>query len=447
MARVWETLMTRLVVALPRPLPSRFLGTIATEGGRLAFSFLTGVIVARELGPEGRGEFAVIILWPTVLAAAGNLGIRDALIYYQATGRFSQKALNTTALLLALGQSTLLVALGWFLIPYLTVGLGTGVGKLCQYFLAFIPLNLVSLYMLGLVRGRSSIHAFNGIRLSVSISYLCFLAILLFERAMSPTNVTFALLAANLVTALLALAFAMKQERIQRGIDFTLVGELFSYGIRNHLGSVSSMFNQRLDQMLMALILSPVELGWYVVAVSSSGLVSLVSRAVSVLTFPNVAAAHDQEARGKLVSLYSRTNVTGTLLIGMMLIVLLPFAIPLVYTQSFSQSILPAEILVGGTMLLAFGEILKASFQGAGRPIILAKAEIISLVVTIVGLILLLPWLGIVGAAIVSVLAYGTSLAYLLGHVEGAWSLRWAEVLLPMTPAQLVNALKIRSGT
>ena len=42
---------------------------------------VTGPLLARMLGPSGRGYLAALILWPLVITQLGNLGIPSALTY------------------------------------------------------------------------------------------------------------------------------------------------------------------------------------------------------------------------------------------------------------------------------------------------------------------------------------------------------------------------------
>ncbi len=37
------------------------------------------MVLARMLGPEGRGQFAAILLWPSIFAALGLMGVNMAL--------------------------------------------------------------------------------------------------------------------------------------------------------------------------------------------------------------------------------------------------------------------------------------------------------------------------------------------------------------------------------
>lgn len=51
--------------------------------------FLLVVLIARELGPEGNGFYAMAILIPTLLANFLNLGVGPATVYYVSRGEFN----------------------------------------------------------------------------------------------------------------------------------------------------------------------------------------------------------------------------------------------------------------------------------------------------------------------------------------------------------------------
>ena len=47
----------------------------------LSINLATGIISARALGPQGRGELAAIIMWPQFLSYMMNLGLPTSLLY------------------------------------------------------------------------------------------------------------------------------------------------------------------------------------------------------------------------------------------------------------------------------------------------------------------------------------------------------------------------------
>ena len=56
--------------------------TLVTRGGLFALSLATNVILARSLGPERRGIYAVAVLIPSILTLLTSLGIGAANVFY-----------------------------------------------------------------------------------------------------------------------------------------------------------------------------------------------------------------------------------------------------------------------------------------------------------------------------------------------------------------------------
>ncbi|MDW8317201.1 MAG: oligosaccharide flippase family protein [Anaerolineae bacterium] len=393
---------------------------------------VSGILVARLLGPEGRGQFAIAILWPSLIATVGSLGLREALTYEQARQPELAPVLTGHALLLAIGLSGPLIALGWVLIPALTRSQVPEVVAASLLFLWFIPTNLLAQNALGVLQGNLNIAVYNVTRLSVNVVYLVAILALWMMSAVTVWTVTWALLIANLSTALLAIASVWMKYGARWTIDRALMRRLFSYGVRNHLGSLMLLLNQRADQMLMALLIPPVQLGWYVAAVNISMLARLPSGAFSTLLFPKVTNQTVEEQR-RITALYSRLNLTTTLVLTTGLIVATPLLVPLLYGRDYLPSIVPAEILAVGAAFVAIGQVWAAGLRGLGHPAIPAKAEMISLAATVIGLTLTLRWLGILGASLTSAVAYFIASYYMFVHLHRLLGIGLRQVLWPIS--------------
>ncbi len=92
---------------------SRFIrGVSVTLGTRVA-SLLIGiasaVIVARALGPAGKGEYALIVLIPAFFQLAGGLGLDQAMVYLVARRRRESRAIAFTVLVTSVGLGILLL--------------------------------------------------------------------------------------------------------------------------------------------------------------------------------------------------------------------------------------------------------------------------------------------------------------------------------------------------
>lgn len=422
---------------------SHLVSTGATDIALVALATVSGILTARLLGPEGRGEFAVAILWPSVIASVGSLGLREAFTFEQARRPDLRAILTGHALILGALLSLLLMALGYVLVPWLTSTQSSEVTQAGLMFLWVIPANLLAQYALGLLQGSLNIRRFNFIRLSVNVVYLAAILALWAFSTITVWSVTLALLIANLVTAILAVLNVLVKFGARWGIDLDLTRALASYGIRSHVGSLTFMLNQRLDQMVMAVWIAPAQLGWYTAAVNLSSLARLASGAFGTLTFPKVTDKEPEEQR-RVTVFYSRLNATATVALGVGLMLTIPLLIPLLYGREYLPSVIPAEILTVGTMFVGIGQAWAGSLRGLGYPLVPAKAEIISLVATVIGLALTLRPLGIFGASLTSLVAYSAASTYMYIQLHRVLLVSLREVLWPVSPKAIRASVAFR---
>jgi O-antigen/teichoic acid export membrane protein len=75
-------------------------------------------------------------------------------------------------------------------------------------------------------------------------------------------------------------------------------------------------------------------------------------------------------------------------------------------------------ILTPGGIFLACGQVTANVLRGLNRQLVVARAEGIALIFTLVLLAALLPAIGVAGAAIASTVPYGVSLGLMLRHLR-----------------------------
>src|SRR6266516_4367570 len=161
---------------------------------------VTGILLARALGPHGRGELTAILLWPLVLATIGSLGVSDSVTFHAARGTSGVGTLVATSGLLAVVQSVLLVGIGAFVVPEALSGYGPGSVHLSILFLAVIPLNLATLYLMGILNGLQRYGSFHTLRVLVIASGAAGLVALRLADALTVRGEVIVSLAANAKT-------------------------------------------------------------------------------------------------------------------------------------------------------------------------------------------------------------------------------------------------------
>src|SRR5438128_7353655 len=107
---------TRPASVEARPgLVSSATQTLAARVAAFFFSLVSNVILARALGPEGRGVYAVAVLIPALIGLFAQLGIGPANVYYFSKGLLDGEELvgHAISIGLLLGTACFFLVVGY----------------------------------------------------------------------------------------------------------------------------------------------------------------------------------------------------------------------------------------------------------------------------------------------------------------------------------------------
>ena len=393
------------LAGLRRPLGASFAASASIQ----LLNAVTGVILARALGADARGQLAAVVLWPSLLAMLGAMGIPEAATYHAAR-RTPLGTLAGTVAAVAMGQSAALVAAGFVVLPLVLGRQDDDAVRAAYLFLAFVPLNLLALHMMGIVNGLQRYTAFQALRLGTVGVGCAGIVGLALGGHISIRSVVVVYIVANLLAAFAATLLVVQAGAQRFGFSRALARSLLRCGLRSHTTNVAGQLNERLDQLVISVFLAPVYLGLYVVAVTLTSLSSLIGASVAQVALPASAALEHGAVRGTARRLVALTLI-GSVVVTVPLLVFTRQIIELSFGESFGDAADVTRILLVAGIVLSTSRALGAVLTGLGRPLDAALPELMALVVTLAALAALLPWLGLVGAGVASLLAYSIGLA------------------------------------
>ena len=420
--------------------------TLVVQFGILALGAFTGTAAARLLGPQGRGELAAVLLWPSMLSIMASLGMNQAIVFHTGQRRFSFSEVWSASTLMGLAQSAALVAAGLVIVPVALHAYSPEVKRLAQIYVCSSPLLLLSGYPGSLLQGKLDLAAFNVIRLVAPLTYAAGLGVLILLGRASVATV----LACQIVGLALMLggAYAVLVRKVK--LHFTLrrgaLKSLASYGWKTQLASISSYINQRVDQLVLSLFVAPQELGLYVVAVTVSTSLGFLPQASAIVTLASGANLARGDARAVIGRAF-RFSLLWLFVASAVLFAVAPWLITLAFGARFAGSTLACRILLPGTVALGLNQVLYDGARALDAPSLPSYAEGAAAVLTCVGLLLLLPSLGFVGAAIASTAAYTTSLGVMLVLYRSRLGFGLRELLSPCTGLLAKGDLQLRLGS
>ncbi len=359
----------------------------------------SGILAARLLLPEGRGELAAVMLWPGLIAALGGLSINAASGYLAAGERREPREIFATATAVATLLTPVLILVGLVIVPLAYADYRPEVRDLARLYLAMVPLNLLTLCYMSILQGRLHFGAFNALRALQPVTYVAFIGLAVAAGWAGVAGFTAAALAGGVVMLILAVWALAHLGWVGWRTRREIARALMRYAATVHVSYVITVIAQRIDQALIALMLPAADLGLYAVAVSAGNLAAILVGAMDLLAFPKVAAA-DPEMRAEVLGRYVRLALILAVVAAVVLVPLLPWLLRLLFGAAFVPSAPAARIVAAATVFLAFRTMLYAGLRAYDRALVIGWIEGAVLVVLAGSLALLLPRYGIVGGAI-----------------------------------------------
>ena len=368
------------------------------------------VLVARAGGPKLLGELTLLRVLPGLIGVLVGCGLPSAAPFFLAGKDWDKGRLRTTIIVLTLAGS-LAASACWLLLAPLIHRLFFHDWHMGVVIAAAVPV----FTQLWVATGKSFLQGeddMRGANWAIAAEEAVFLPVYV---GLLPFMHGTSLLMTALVGAdvLVTLGIAVRLARRCGYLngwgkpDIGLAKEICGYGIRGQIGGMLSLVNLRLDVAILGALVGPGTLGVYAVASKYAELLRLPGLAITYVLYPRLAARDRQEASRAVVALLPRALVF-TVLAAIPLALAVPL-LPRVYGDAFTSAMLPACILLFGLIGEGAAGLVSAYLYAVGRPGANSLALGVSVVVTIVLDLMLIPRYHAVGAAAASAVAYLTS--------------------------------------
>jgi O-antigen/teichoic acid export membrane protein len=390
-----------------------YASTFVGQSFILGLGVLTGILAARMLGPTGRGEVAAIIIWPSAIVTLISLGMNQSIAYSVGQRAFTLDEVATATVVIGIAQSALSVLLGVLVVFFALARYSPDIRHLGLLFALFSPALILGGYSGNLFQGRRDLLRFNLIRIIPAFVYLAGLVGLYWGHQSSVRGVVSSQIAGFVVALPFGAMLAWRLLRPHFRWNAKVIPWLLSFGWRTQVTNLANTFNQRIDQMILSLFVPPQQLGFYAVAVTLSNAVTVFPQAAGIVTFSRGASQHRDDAR-RTIGTSFRASLTWLLVCCALLYALAPVLVHVIFGSRFGGSVIACRILLPGALMVGLNQVLYNGASALGRPGLPSIAEGFSMGITAVGLYILVPRYGYVGAAIVSSIAYTTSFVIML---------------------------------
>ncbi|MEW2015358.1 oligosaccharide flippase family protein [Rhodococcus sp. NPDC076796] len=353
----------------------RLRGVIAYSMGPV-LGLLSGPILARSLGPDGRGQFAAIMQPISVASAVASVGIPTAVTYFIAK-KFDRKRTLKLGLLLCAPISTITyLVMAWYAT---VVSANQGVNLVLLWFtwsavIASAFVQILRAYWQGVGNWRK-LDWERGLFAVLRFVAVCGVAIAGITVA-GPYAI--ASLTAFVIAA--ALLYVPRRSLTKEVEVSPSVRAVWKYSASASIGTVAVVASSRLDQVVLPAATTSVELGYYAVAVTVAE-VPVVFGTLAARNLLQTSASGKSLRESFLdVRLYL---VAGVLSCGAAAL-LSPSIVPLVFGEDFRESVLSVQILAISSVYTILTVSAISLIAGKGHPLVSSLIPLTGAVLTAV---------------------------------------------------------------
>lgn len=379
----------------------------------IAINASTGILSARALRPQGRGELAAMILWPVFLGSALTLGVPSALTFQMRQHRERERQLVGAGLLFALLTSCLAMLIGAIFLPLWLRQYSPETVFYARLFLLSAPLTSFILVGRAALESDGNFTASNTLLLGSPALTLVWLVVLWLMHSMTPVRAAFAYVPAGVLPVgwmlhLLWRRFSPSLHHLR-----TSTGMLFSYGVRSYGIDLCGTLALYVDQALVVRILSPAAMGTYVVALSLSRMLNAFHAAVVVVLFPKAVGQEPASVR-EMTGRAARLSTVLTTAAGAIIVLIGPQALTLLYGREYRGALAVLDVLIVEVILSGATLVLSQAFMALGRPGIITVLQVFGLLFSVPLIMVLAARFGILGAGIALLIATTARLLFVL---------------------------------
>jgi len=347
----------------PRRLRTDFFLTIGAKIVTLTLNSIVTVLVARALGPEGRGTVYVALGLMLILAQVGTLGLGAANTFFVARDPASTRRVAGQSLLGALVAGGLLVA-GGAAVRAVFPGALPGLTQLeFALALAAVPAALAGIYLQGILLGLGRMVVYNGIEAGQALFTLVALTVGFAALDIGPTGSLAVIMAGFYVSA--AVYTAAVLTRPVRTIEAAVgrsTKDLVAFSLKVYAASLAMFLLLRLDALLVNAYLGRSQAGLYSVATAIADVLTLIPIVVGINLFPRVSRDRAWEPTAEVFR-------SMALLYGAVCILTVPLAglgIEVIFGSEYADATQLYYWLVPGIFSFGMLSILSHHFAGHG---------------------------------------------------------------------------------
>jgi O-antigen/teichoic acid export membrane protein len=372
-------------------------------------NFVLRIIIGRELGPAGLGVYTLVFVIYLLGMQFAAFGVTSALTKYVAEfidDHNTVKKYVSSGMTSSIISGTLMAIVLYLFAPYLAnsffkIPEMEGFLELIALCLPFIAIQKA---VLGTLNGFRKMHLYALVNIAQYVSVVCLSIVLVIVFNMGVFGAVIGLVVPTIIVGILSPLLIKTHLGCDNSFwDMSALRATTIFGFFVVLSNSIGYLATQIDSILIGHYLDPTAVGIYAVAILLVQALTLVPNAIQCVTYPAMATLY---GKGDVVGVrhifYSTLKKSFLLTSGVavLLAICAPFIITLLFGQQFLGAYIPLLILLIGYTVDSSFSAVGTTLGSIGKVHIVFRIQAICVVLNIILNILLIPLLGIAGAAL-----------------------------------------------
>jgi O-antigen/teichoic acid export membrane protein len=345
--------------------------TLVSRGVAMGGPLIVGIITARALGPEDRGQYVLIMSYALIASQIATLGLHASNTYLVANRPellvpLFTNGLYVAAILAPLVALIVVFALGWPQALGLVASSENSTGPVALAAVLLAPLMVLMIYVSNLAVAVGQVSLYNALTVGYSLLAM-FVAVMVWGGG----GGTLSFLLGAIISVALVCAVAswrlLTGHRLRVSFDVDLFRRGFVYAIKAYLTTMCGSLMMRIGILALQKHASMSEVGLFSVAVQLADGIAQLPATIGLLIFPlmvRTATGHRRAAMWR--AFWGLGGAMFLLLVigGIASYWLIPF----LFGQSFAGSYPLTIALFPQLLLLSFMTVISQYLAAEGYP-------------------------------------------------------------------------------
>jgi O-antigen/teichoic acid export membrane protein len=378
----------------------------------LPLGFIITILLARYLGADDLGLYRMTSTIYGIAMLVAAIGIPATMIKYVAEYKNDRTKINQ---IVSSGVITsLFLGIGFIALFYVSSGLFAEIfnmpelSGLLKILSPVFPFALVGGALLGLLNGLREMKKYAVASIIQSV-LMVIVTVALIYYGFGVTGAVIGIVLSSVGNCLFLIFVSRKYFEITLEEYIPTTKKTLRFGAQIFGANAINMINYQADILLIGYFLTATDVGYYAVAVGLSRFFWIIPQAIQTISYPATSEYWSNNNHSALQTMIDKgMKYTACILlpIGLGVGFFAKDIVTLIFGDSFVHSVLPLQILIIGTVILGIFKSIGGSLSGVGRPDLSFKAHIVGAITNVILNVLLIPYFGISGAAIATLVSF-----------------------------------------